>query len=90
MRSIPAFSKKMTDTQVRTSTGNAPGFTPNVMVSKAVTKKPSPGLASFKGGGSHGPKAQLGGRTPGHTTSADKGRKVHAARMPAAFSKKKI
>jgi hypothetical protein len=86
MKSIPAFSKKMTNMPVTTGGATRKGFTPNVMVSKAIETKPIPHMAA-----THGAKAQIGGRTPGTKNApGNAGRKVHAAKTPPAFSKKKI
>jgi hypothetical protein len=91
MRQIPAFSKKMTNIPITTGGATRKGFTPNVMVSKQIAPKPISGMAGFKSGGSKGPKAQIGGRTPGSENApGNKGRHVHAAKTPPAFSKKKI
>lgn len=86
MKSIPAFSKKPTGGGINTGGKTRAGFTPNVMVSKTIQPKPIKQMAARQG-----TKAQIGGKTPGADSApGSAGRKVHASKPVAAFSKKKI
>jgi hypothetical protein len=93
MKSVPAFSKQKVNAPVHSSGLNKQnkqraGFTPHVKATVLPKVHAAPGLAGpSKHGG--GPKSQIGGRTPG-TKGHMEGRKVHAAKTPPAFSKKKI